>query len=125
MTDRLDAARKDLPWLWDTLRRCSQPLTRNQNEAFAARLSEEAICESLGLPADGAIDRHLYVMAHFDGDHVERWSEGGQTFDWFDDTPEALRIAQTQYLRKRGYPVFYSLEEAEECAARQTWPAIR
>jgi hypothetical protein len=123
MVDRMSGQR-DLAWLRETLRTSTKPLTRKRIKKLAAQLSEAAICESLRLP-EKLFDRHLYIMEHPDGAHVERWGETGQTFVWMDDTPEVLRLAQTELLRRRGYPVFRSLEEAQAFAARQFWPGAK
>jgi hypothetical protein len=114
---------KDLAWLWETLRSSGNQLTRKRIKKLAAQLSDAAVSESLGLSEE--FNRHLYIIEHADGPYVANWSETGETFDWFDDTPEVLRLAQTELLRRRGYPVFRSCEEAEAYAARQIWPARR
>jgi hypothetical protein len=41
------------------------------------------------------------------------------------DTPEVLRLAQTELLRRRGYPVFQSFAEAQAHPARQFWPGAK
>jgi hypothetical protein len=113
---------QDLVWLWETLRSTTKPLTRKRMKKLAAQLSDAAVCESLGL-RENLLDRHLYIMERADGAYVERWSETGQTSHWMDDTPEVLRLAQAEFLRKRGYPVFHSFEEAQAYAAQMAWPA--
>src|SRR6476620_8955199 len=109
---------KDLAWLWETLRNSSKPLTRKRMKKLADQLSDEVVWRSIGLPKEG----HMFILEGHFGTFVEHWNESGQIAHKIDDTHEVLRFAQTELLRRRGYPAFRSYDEAEAYAAHQSWP---
>ena len=98
---------KDLAWLEETLRNSSKPLTRKCIKKLAEQLSDTAIRESLGLREE-LDDRRMFIMEGPYGTFVEFWDDSGQMVHKIDDTPEVLRFAQTELLRRLGYPVFRS-----------------
>ena len=123
MTERSAAGTKDLAWLWQAQR--EKPLTRKRIKKLAAQLSDAAVAASLGLELDQANDPHLYLIEDAGGVYTQCFMPGDQVMHWMDDTPEPLRVAQTEFLRRRGYPVFGSQTEAEAHAAAKSWPAAQ
>src|SRR5262245_22011538 len=95
---------KDLAWLDQTFRNSSKPLTRKRIKKLAEQLSDAAIWESLGVQEELA-GRHMFIMEGPHGTFVEHWNDSGQIVHKIDDTPEVLRFAQAELLRRRGYPV--------------------
>jgi len=127
MSDR-STGEKDLAWLFATLRARTKPLTRKRTKKLAGQLSEAAIRASLGMAEGQEIAAYILEgrqtdWLHNDGsDWLHFWDDRGRTIQMFDDTPPALRFAQIQYLRARGYPVFRSQVEADAYAARCPGP---
>jgi hypothetical protein len=121
MTDRSAPGTKDLAWLWEAQGKA--PLTRKRIKKLATQVSEEAIAAYLGVSLDGPNDPYLYVMEWPIGPYVEQFLPDGRVMDWMDDTPEVLRIAMADFLRRRGYPVFRTHAEAKAYAAQRSWPA--